>query len=114
MLSVLWSKKTRAILAFLREGSAGLSKEYSKQEYYTKEQISWMVVSLLPKYTGFIEYALFIHMKPEIFDDLNMSLGGIFSTNDIQKDILHILNEIKDKTGLDKYSRASHAKSMRL
>ncbi|WP_371189824.1 hypothetical protein [Thalassotalea ponticola] len=114
MLSILWSKKTRALLAFLREGNSFLNKEYPKAKYYSKEQISWMLVSLFPQYKCYSEYALYVFMEPEQFKALNIALGGIYDLDGIQTDIQHVLKEIKDKSALAKYSSISSVSGMRL
>lgn len=114
MLSIIWSKKTRAILAFLREMNDSLNKQYPNHKYYTKEQISWVVVIQFPKYIRFIEYALFIYMHIDDFTKMNSLLGDIYSGDEINRNILHVLNEVKDKSALAKFSSVSSANSMRL
>ena len=114
MLSILWSKKTRAILAFLREMHTSLEEQYPNNKLYTKEQIAWLLVTQFPKYIQFIEYALFIYMHIDDFTKMNNALGKVYSSREINSDILHVLNEINDKSALARYSSVSDAGSMRL
>ncbi len=114
MLSILWSKKTRAILSFLSDMDLMLKSQYPNHKQYTKEQISWLLLTEFPKFIQFAEYAFFIYLQQNEFNKINNALGKVYLRDEIHQEIIHVLNEVKDKSALAKYSSISSTTSMRL
>ncbi|QBY03997.1 hypothetical protein E2K93_06175 [Thalassotalea sp. HSM 43] len=112
MLSILWSKKTKAVLQFKNFLDKRLCAEYGKRKYYTKEQIAFIVATMYPQYVKYIEFALYIYMTPEDFERYNQSIGELYNADDMGKKINFVHTEEKDTSALRKDSRKSDANTL--
>ena len=112
MLSVLWSKKSRAILEFRKCLPTELTAEYNDLKRYSKEQVAFIVATKHAKYIDYIEYALAMFLWEEDFIKYNKSIGELYSPDEIEKDIKFNLREESDKSSFRKSNGASDGASM--